>query len=266
MKTLIISRTSEEARRRFQSRQMARLGLDYQFLDAFEARDLSDAECQKAADGWPSPTLRQDIACFTSHRMAWQTVVERREKTLILEDDAVLSSDIADAMRIVAARDDDWNCVYDLEFVPLPHSLGKSFLWADAATGFKARRVFQNRLGLAGYIIGPQAAARMLEDTKDYALIDAYFWHRAWLKAFQVEPAPVIQQRFLEERADTPVFLRMANDDSFRPRSKQRKHLLRLWLEGIKARNLLRGAFRSEKRAVEIDKATFSLDPDGSVD
>jgi GR25 family glycosyltransferase involved in LPS biosynthesis len=76
---------------------MKQLGLDYQFLDAFEARDLSDDDCQTAANSWPSPTLRQDIACFTSHRMAWQAVVDRGEKTLILEDDAVLSSDIADA-------------------------------------------------------------------------------------------------------------------------------------------------------------------------
>jgi hypothetical protein len=76
----------------------------------------------------------------------------------------------------------------------------------------------------------------------------------------------VIQQRFLEEHSDKPVFLRMANDDTFRPQGRQRKHLLRLWLEAIKARNLLRGAFRSEKRAVEIDKAKFSLDPAASTD
>jgi GR25 family glycosyltransferase involved in LPS biosynthesis len=266
VKTLIISRIAEDKRRRFQSQQMTKLGLDYQFLDAFEARDLSAEDCQQAANGWPSPTLRQDIACFTSHRMAWKAVVERKEKTLILEDDAVLSSDIAQVMETIAARNDDWNCVYDLEFVPLPHILGKSPFWADAKTGFKASRVFQNRLGLAAYIIGPEAAARMLEDTKRYSLIDAFFWHRAWLKAYQIEPAPVIQQRFLEEHSDKPVFLRMANDDTFRPQGRQRKHLLRLWLEAIKARNLLRGAFRSEKRAVEIDKAKFSLDPAASTD
>jgi hypothetical protein len=70
-------------------------------------------------------------------------------------------------LRIIAARNDDWNCAYDLEFVPLPHILGNvAALGSDRrqpASG--QRRVFQNRLGLAGYILGPQAAARMLEDT-----------------------------------------------------------------------------------------------------
>ena len=260
MNIFIISRKSENARRHFQSRQMARLGLEYRFLDAFEASDLSPEDCQEAANHWPSPTLRQDIACFTSHRMAWNAVVERNEKTVILEDDAVLSSDIADVIRTIRDRDDDWNYVYDLEFVPLPHIMAKSPLWTDDPSGYRATRVFQNRLGLAGYVIGPRAAARMLEDTKSYALVDAYFWHRSWIAAVQIEPAPVVQLRFLEDSANMAPFLRASEDDTFRPKSRLSKHLMRLRLELVKARNLLRAGLRSEKRQIQMDVAKFPLD------
>ncbi|KQV30732.1 glycosyl transferase [Rhizobium sp. Root1203] len=262
MKILIISRQAEETRRRFQQQQMKKLGLDYEFLDAFEAGDLSDDDCQTAANSWPSPTLRQDVACFTSHRMAWQAVVDRGEKTLILEDDAVLSEDIADALRAIGDRNDDWNCAYDLEFVPLPHILAKSWSWIDRGRRFRATRVFQNRLGLAGYVIGPRAAAKMLEDTGSYALVDAYFWHRSWLKAYQIEPAPVIQLRFVGDHAEKQAFLRTSTDTAFRPRSKLRKNLMRLRLETIKARNLVKGLLGGKKRNIEIDPASFSLGSD----
>ncbi|MBW9115286.1 glycosyltransferase family 25 protein [Rhizobium cauense] len=262
MNILIISRKSENERRRFQSQQMARLGLTYRFLDAFEASHLSPEDCQKAANNWPSPTLRQDIACFTSHRMAWKVVAERNEQTIILEDDAVLSTDIVEVIKTIRARDDAWNCVYDLEFVPLPHIMAKSPLWMNDDSGHKATRVFQNRLGLAGYVIGPQAAARMLEDTKDYALVDAHFWHRSWMAAFQIEPAPVVQLRFLGDSADSAPFVRASEDDTFRPKSKLRKHFMRLRLEFIKARNLVKAHLRSERRQIDMDTAKFSFASD----
>ncbi|MBB3963687.1 glycosyltransferase family 25 protein [Rhizobium metallidurans] len=258
MKTLIISRKAEDTRRRFQTRQMQALGLDFEFLDAFEARDLTPEECQKAANSWPSPTLREDIACFTSHRIAWRRVIDRGERMLILEDDAVLSESIADALAGIEARPDADDIAYDLEFAPRDHILAKRPLWTDGI--YCARRVFQNRVGLAGYVVGPGAAARMLKDTETYGLLDAYIWHRAWLKAYQIEPAPIIQMQFLDGSADKAAFIRKSIDRAFKP-GKLRKNLLRLKIEGIRARNLIRGWLRSERRPLRMDRASFPADP-----
>src|ERR1700712_919982 len=131
MQIVIISRKSEENQRHFQSQQMRRLVLEFEFLDAYEACDLSDDACQDAANQWPSPTPRHDIACFISHRSAWQRLAESSEKALILEDDAVLSNDIACVIRMIEERDDEWNCAYDLEFAPRPHILSKACFWTD---------------------------------------------------------------------------------------------------------------------------------------
>jgi len=256
VRILIISRTGEEKRRQFQLQQMQKLGLDFEFLDAFEARDLSMEECQAAANNWPSPTMREDIACFTSHRIAWIKIIERNEWTLILEDDAVLSANFGDAIRSIKARGNGWDCVYDLEFAPRPHILAKSPAWIDGI--HRATRVFQNRVGTAGYVIGPRAAAKMLEDTRNYALVDAHLWHRAWLKAYQIEPTPVVQMQFLDGSADTQAFVRKSMDRAYIPQSKFRKKLMRLRLEGIKARNLIRGWLGGEKRPLQIDRASFA--------
>jgi GR25 family glycosyltransferase involved in LPS biosynthesis len=258
LRILIISRKAEEVRRSFQIRQMAALGLSYEFLDAFEAADLSDEDCQTAASNWPSPTRRQDIACFHSHRKAWQTVIEHGAKTLILEDDAVLSDDIAAVLANIEARNEAWNTVYDLEFAPRRHILNRKRAWQDEAGGFGATRVYQNRVGLAGYVIGPEAAKRMLSETTTYSLIDAHFWHCSWLAAYQIEPAPVIQQRFLETEAESADFVRPEKDLVFLPLSKIRRFARRMELEGIKARNLIAGLLWGKKRDVLVDRSRFN--------
>ncbi len=258
MKILIISRKAEDVRREFQIRQLAGLGLPFTFLDAVEAAGLSAEECQRAASNWPSPTRRQDIACYLSHRKAWQAVVEHGQKLLILEDDAVLSDDIAAVLAAIEARADSWKSVYDLEFAPRRHILKRSRAWQDAAGRFGATRVYQNQVGLAGYVIGPAAAARMLAETTDYSLIDAHFWHRSWLAAYQIEPAPVIQQRFLEDEAESADFLRPEKDLVFLPLNRARKLARRLELESIKARNLLAGLLFGKKRDVLVDRSRFN--------
>jgi GR25 family glycosyltransferase involved in LPS biosynthesis len=258
VRILIISRKAEAVRRAFQTRQLAELGLDFTFLDAVEAADLTDEECQVAASNWPSPTRRQDIACYHSHRKAWESVVSDGAKLLILEDDAVLSDDIGLVLARIEARKDAWNSVYDLEFAPRRHILHRKPAWQDEAGRFAATRVYQNRVGLAGYVIGPEAARRMLAETTDYSLIDAHFWHRSWLAAYQIEPAPVIQQRFLEDEAESADFVRPEKDLVFLPLNKARKLARRLELEAIKARNLLAGLFWGKKRDVIVDRSRFN--------
>ncbi len=258
MKILVISRRAEAVRRAFQTWQMAALGLSFEFLDAVEAAELTDKECQREAANWPSPTRRQDIACFRSHRKAWHAVMSSGEKMLILEDDAVLSDDIARLLAHIEARADRWNSVYDLEFVPEPHIFDRKQAWMDRDSGFGATRVYQNRYGLAGYVIGPQAARRMLLETQSYALVNAYFWHRPWLAAYQIEPAPVIQKLFFDA-APEASFVRPKTDRMFRPLNKARKLVQRATLETIKARNLITGLLVGRTRAIVIDRSKFSI-------
>jgi glycosyl transferase family 25 len=237
---------------------MARLGLAFEFLDAVEAADLSDDECQMAADSWPSATFRQDIACFHSHRLAWRKAASDGRLTLILEDDAVLCEGIGQSLQSISSRHSQWNHVYDLEFIPELHIISDRPTWQDDEGGISARQIYRNRFGLAGYIIGPEAARRMLADTGRYALIDCYFWHRSWLNAQQIEPAQVVQMRFLKGQEAQDLFLRSPDERTFKPSSRVRKLAMRLRIELERARALLAAAFRATKRQPRIDWAAFA--------
>jgi GR25 family glycosyltransferase involved in LPS biosynthesis len=257
MHIIIISRQEEATRRSFQASQMARLGLSFEFLDAFEARDLTDAECQSAANVWPGPTLPQDIACFHSHRMAWHKVAEKGAPVLILEDDAVLADTLPQVLAEIEKSPMPANAAYDLEFTPEPHILAEHESLTFLGGKVVARRVYKNRVGLAAYVIGPQVARRMLQDTERYGLIDSYFWHRPWLSGLQIEPAQAVQMRFLDEGDGVPAFHRPPQKKPFRPASKLRKVLLQLELELNRGRCLLQAAFRSQRREPLIDRAQF---------
>lgn len=260
MKIRIISRIGAESRRAFQVEQMERLRLPYMFVDAVEATDLTDAQCQEAAQTWPGATLPQDIACFHSHRKAWGEIVNDDALGLILEDDAVLADTIAAALATIEERHRNWRHVYDLEFTPEPHIIADRPSWQDAVRATKASRVYRNRIGLAGYVIGPEAASRLLSETRRYRLIDSYLWQRHWLHGQMIEPAQVVQMRFLPTAPETPEFVRSAEPRVFYPASKARNFILKMDIELRRGLSLLQAAGRSKRREPQIDWQRFSTE------
>lgn len=258
MKIRIISRIGAESRRAFQAAQMQHLGLPFSFVDAVEATDLTDASCLEAAQTWPGATLPQDIACFHSHRKAWAEIVEDKALGLVLEDDAVLADTIASALAVIEERHREWRHVYDLEFTPEPHIIAERPTWQDASGKLSASRIYRNRVGLAGYVIGPEAAARMLSETPHYRLIDSYLWQRPWLQGQMIEPAQVVQMRFLPDAPETPAFVRSAEPRVFRPSSKARNFALKMEIELRRGISLLQAAGRSKRREPEIEWQRFS--------
>jgi GR25 family glycosyltransferase involved in LPS biosynthesis len=253
----IISRKSATGRRAFQTKQMQGLGLDFTFVDAKEASDLEDAACQAAADNWPSPSPAQDIACFHSHRHVWSRIATATRPALVLEDDAVLAAQTPALLDYIDSRNDDWHCAYDLEYTPERHIISKKASWSQPETHRHASRIYQNRVGLAAYILHPLAASRMLAETTQYVLVDVFFWNRFWLRPYQIEPAAAVQMRFLETPGDGDRFERPAETRMFYPASKAKKRLRRLQLELTKARNALHLLRDGEKRRLEIDFAEF---------
>lgn len=237
---------------------MQRLGLPYSFVDAVEATDLTDAQCLDAAQTWPGATLPQDIACFHSHRKAWGQIVEDTALGLVLEDDAVLADTIGSALAVIEERHRDRRHVYDLEFTPEPHIIAERPTWQDTAVGVSARRIYRNRVGLAGYVIGPEAAARMLAETQRYRLIDSYLWQRPWLKGQMIEPAQVVQMRFLPGAPETPAFVRSDEPRAFRPSGRARNLALRMEIEIRRSVSLLQAAGKSKRREPEIEWQRFS--------
>jgi GR25 family glycosyltransferase involved in LPS biosynthesis len=72
----------------------AKLPLRTHILDAVDAADMSDEDVARVyqrhihAPRYPFDLRRQEVACFLSHRKAWQTIIDRSlDAGLIAEDD-----------------------------------------------------------------------------------------------------------------------------------------------------------------------------------
>ena len=154
---------------------------------------LSSKELQDAANHWTRPIFSKDVGCYLSHRKAWEEVSKRDNKCLILEDDVIISKEIKNVINLVDNLKDSWNTVYDLEYAPGYHVLSKQTFYSGHDNLFNIREIYRNKTGLAAYILGPQIALKMLEELKNYVMVDAAFWSRSWAQYMQVEPAPVMQ-------------------------------------------------------------------------
>lgn len=236
--------------------QMRRLGLEFTFVDAFEAANLSDGDCLMAAQTWPGTTKPQDVACFNSHRFVWERIVKDGAMALVLEDDAILADTIVDALTLIEERHENWRHVYDLEFTPEPHIIADVPTWRDDR-GFVSSRIYRNRIGLAGYILRPEAAARLLAETKQYRLIDSYLWQRRWLHGQMFEPAQVVQARFLPNSEEESHFVRGNEMRVFRPISRLRNFRLQMGIELARGLSLLQAMARSTRREPKVDWDRF---------
>ena len=96
MKIFIINLSTAVKRRQFQSKQMSKLDLDYEFLEATTIHDISDETYAKHYQDWQRPLRNTEVACYFSHRSAWQRIIDTKTPTLILEDDALLSKCVPD--------------------------------------------------------------------------------------------------------------------------------------------------------------------------
>lgn len=191
MKIFVISLLSADKRRRFQQAQMNRLELSFEFLDAISVEDIDLGFYARHANYWQRPLRKTEVACYLSHRNAWQRISQNQEPALILEDDALLSKCVPKILsRLLQANGRD--------LVNLENRGRKKFVAkvsVDTACNSKVLRLYQDRTGAAGYVLYPAGAHKLLlaDKRKGIALADAQITACYSLKAYQIEPSPVIQ-------------------------------------------------------------------------
>lgn len=191
MQIFVISLPNASERRKFQKEQLTKLGLEYKILDAISANDISDNTYKKHYFDWQRPLRKTEIACYYSHRSAWQKIIDNNMPALILEDDAVLSSRVPELLYIL-------NKVENNDLVNLENRSRKKFVsrsYTEIDFNAKLYRLYQDRTGAAGYILWPSGANKLiqLEKNSGIGLADAHITSCHDLKAYQVEPSPIIQ-------------------------------------------------------------------------
>ncbi len=191
MKILIISLPNSLQRREFQQAQMHKFKLSFEFLDATSVNDIDATIYQKHAKDWQRPLINSEIACYYSHKRAWQRVICDNQPMLILEDDALLSKCVPKLLADLANKT-------DIDLINLENVSRKKFVaktYQNVACESKLLRLYLDRQGSGAYILFPQGAKKLLEceQNRGIAPADAHIKNCYGIKAYQIEPTPVIQ-------------------------------------------------------------------------
>lgn len=269
MDILIINLPKSADRRAFQQQQCAQYGLSPTFLQAVSIDQISDEQFKHEAFGWQRPLKKVELACFLSHKKAWQAVVAADQPMLILEDDAVLVKDIALLLQKLkhetARLQPD---LINLEVRSRKKIVGKSPIYQSDTLGYQLLELFQERTGTGGYILFPTGAAKLLHKAQHSAAAtaDAFIFSTYALNAYQVEPAALIQEDQMmayglsesEQFESTigrserfkPVYDSLAEKKKFRKR-----RLAGQWQMACRYLSVI---FKAEKREIRLDRNKFN--------
>lgn len=259
MNIYIISLSSAIKRRQFQQAQFEDLQLGYKFLDAVSVDNIDDTIYHKHYNDWQRPMKKTEMACYFSHRNAWLEVIESQQPALILEDDALLSKNINQLLNDIENITDNMDMI-NLEIRNRKKHISKSGKKLD--DNFSLYRLYLDKTGAAGYILWPSGAKKLLihEEENGIAIADAHIKDCYSLKAYQVEPAPIIQldqcknyniKNNYEEESKSTVSTKNNYKGGILFRLNRFKFQLQLAIRQI---SLL---FKSNRRYISLDREGF---------
>ena len=191
MNIFVISLPGAVERRQFQKQQLFELGLDYEILNAISIDDINDEIYKKHYFDWQRPLRNTEVACYFSHRSAWQKIINNNMPALILEDDALLSQCVPELLKSFTNKK-------NVDLINLEVRSRKKFIskiGQDTACNSRLFRLYQDRTGAAGYILWPPGAKKLLQYEREngIALADAQIANCNTLMSYQIEPAHLIQ-------------------------------------------------------------------------
>ena len=193
MKILLINLDKSTDRLEQQRNQFNELGLEFERLPAVTIHDFSDEDYERMAFNGQRPMKQSELACFLSHKKAWDYIVEHNEPCVVLEDDAVLVKNFKNII-------DDLNQLTDLDYVNLEvhgrkKTVAKKATYSVADHQYSLLEIYIDRSGTGGYVLYPSGAKTLLEFMSKRAIgLSDEFIHSCYaLNAFQIEPAALLQ-------------------------------------------------------------------------
>lgn len=190
MKAYVISLPASQERRRFQTEQLTRLGIEHIIFDAVGVSNFGSVDPSIALDQWERALMPTEVACFFSHYQLWQIIARSEQPALVLEDDALLSDKVTTFLGLMQN-------LKGVDHITLENRLRKKLLGSYQALGSKLgiARLFQDRTGAAAYILWPSGAKLLVNHAhmNGAALADAFIGNFYSLNSWQAVPALAVQ-------------------------------------------------------------------------
>lgn len=259
MNILVINLPNAVKRRTFQEEQLLSLGLDYQILNALSVDDIDNETYKKHYSDWQRPLHKTEVACYYSHRLAWNKIIKSNQPALILEDDALLSQCVPELLPFLKKKT-------GIDLINLENRSRKKFVSKTAESitcNSQLLKLYLDRTGAAGYILWPSGAKKLIqcEEEKGIALADAHIVACHNINAYQVEPAPIIQLDTCQEYGINNPYSESGSDSTVSSYNNPKgglsfriKRILSQIKLGLKQLKLIT---KSERRYIEINNKDF---------
>ncbi|WP_168525545.1 glycosyltransferase family 25 protein [Acinetobacter sp. A3] len=267
MNILIINLDQSKQRLEFQQRQFERLNLKFERLPAVSVNEISQERYQELGFGWQRPLRKVEVACFLSHKNAWEKVLVSNQPTLILEDDAVLATNISNVLNEIHCEKLTEIDLINFEVRSRKKIISKMPVLKLEHLNINLFELYQDRTGAAGYLLYPSGAKKLLERLKNTApaIADGFIFSAYELKVLQVEPALIIQEDQLEAyglAAKSEFDSTIGRSEHYKPiydsidqkKIFKRRRIIGQWHMACRYLQVL---FKSQKRFISLDKERF---------
>jgi len=256
----VINLSDAVRRRQFQKQQLLELGLEYKILKAVSIDDISNEIYKKHYYDWQRPLRNTEVACYFSHKSAWNKIIKNDQPALILEDDALLSKCVPELLKSFTNKQ-------NVDYINLEASARKKFIskvGEGIACNSKLFRLYQDRSGAAGYILWPSGAKKLLryERENGISLADAQIAHCNTLVGYQIEPAQIIQLSQCKHYEIPNIYSNEIQISTVSQPNNPKVHAI-FWIKRITAQaklgiQILSFIIKSKRRYIKLNKENFN--------
>ena len=262
MNIFVINLSGNVERRQFQKQQLSELGLDYKILNAISTDDINKETYKKHYFDWQRPLRNTEVACYFSHRSAWQKIINKNMPALILEDDALLSKCVPELLNSFTNKQ-------NVDFINLEVAGRKKFIskiGENIVCNSKLYRLYQDRNGAAGYVLWPSGAKKLLEheSLNGIGLADSHIASCYSIKSYQVEPAAILQLCQCNNYDIPNIFTNTIQASTVSHPNNPKVHVI-FWIKRIVAQiklgmhiGILLLFKKAKRRHIKLNKENFS--------
>ncbi|GGI77447.1 glycosyl transferase [Shewanella hanedai] len=202
---MVINLDSSTDRWESMTKQCDLLGLSPQRVSAVRGSLLSEKEksdvYQLSSNLSKYDKILNDgeIGCYMSHIRCWELIVEQQlDFALVLEDDAILTEDMAKYVDKLAHTSSDW------DYIKLSHGskIKSAVDCMDLGDGLTLKKVLKLPSTTTGQLISLSGAKRLLSHAYPIARpidMDIQYWFEKSLRCFVVSPFPILNGDFGSE-------------------------------------------------------------------
>ena len=259
MNIFIINLSDAVERREFQKQQLFQLGLEYKILNAVSIDDISSEIYKKHYYDWQRPLRNTEVACYFSHKSAWNKIIKTDQPALILEDDALLSKCVPELLKSFTNKQ-------NVDYINFEASGRKKIIskvGEGIACNSKLFRLYQDRSGAAGYILWPSGAKKLLQYEREngISLADAQIAHCNTLVCYQLEPVHIIQLAQCNYYDIPNIYSDEIKISTVSQPNNPKGHPI-FWIKRIKAQvkigvHIFSLITKSKRRYIKINKENF---------